>query len=46
MAPLTPEELQAEIRHSDLLAEYGKSVDRESAREILAARMAKTSAPR
>jgi DNA helicase HerA-like ATPase len=45
MAPLTPEELQADIRQSDLLAEYGKAVDRESAREILAARMAKTSAP-
>jgi DNA double-strand break repair helicase HerA and related ATPase len=45
MAPLTPEELQADIRQSDLLAEYGKSVDRESAREILAARMAKTSPP-
>ena len=45
MGPLTPEELQADIRQSDLLAEYGKSVDRESAREILAARMAKTSPP-
>jgi DNA helicase HerA-like ATPase len=43
MGPLTTEELQADIRQSDLLAEYGKSVDRESAREILAARMAKTS---
>ena len=42
MAPLTPEELQADIRQSDLLAEYGKAVDRESAREMLAARMAKT----
>jgi DNA helicase HerA-like ATPase len=45
MAPLTPEELQADIRQSDLLGEYGKAVDRESAREILAARMAKTSVP-
>jgi DNA helicase HerA-like ATPase len=45
MGPLTPEELQADIRQSDLLAEYGKSVDRESAREILAARMAKTASP-
>jgi DNA helicase HerA-like ATPase len=45
MAPLTPDELQADIRQSDLLAAYGKSVDRESAREILAARMAKTSTP-
>jgi DNA helicase HerA-like ATPase len=41
MAPLTPEELQADIRESDLLAEYGQGVDRESAREILAARMAR-----
>jgi len=45
MAPLTPEELQADIRQSDLLAEYGQAVDRESAREMLAARMAKTQAP-
>jgi hypothetical protein len=42
MAPLTPAELQAEVRESDLLAEYGKAVDRESAREMLAARMART----
>jgi hypothetical protein len=42
MAPLTPEELQADIRESDLLAEYGTAVDRESAREILAKRMART----
>ncbi|MGN6392901.1 MAG: helicase HerA-like domain-containing protein [Gemmatimonadales bacterium] len=42
MAPLTPEELQADIRQSDLLAEYGQAVDRESAREMLAARMART----
>ncbi|MEO6057545.1 MAG: helicase HerA-like domain-containing protein, partial [Gemmatimonadales bacterium] len=45
MAPLTPEELQADIRQSDLLATYGQAVDRESARELLAARMAKTQAP-
>jgi uncharacterized protein len=45
MAPLTPEELQADIRQSDLLAEYGKAVDRESAREILAKRMAATAPP-
>jgi DNA double-strand break repair helicase HerA and related ATPase len=45
MAPLTPEELQADIRESDLLAEYGQAVDRASAREMLAARMAKTEAP-
>lgn len=42
MAPLTPEELQADISQSSLLAEYGRSLDRESAREILAARMART----
>jgi DNA helicase HerA-like ATPase len=45
MAPLTPDELQADIRQSDYLAEYGKAVDRESAREILATRMANTTAP-
>jgi DNA helicase HerA-like ATPase len=44
MAPLTPEELQADVRQSDLLAEYGQAVDRESAREILAARIARTAA--
>jgi hypothetical protein len=42
MAPLTPEELQADIRSSDLLAEYGNSVDRDSAREMLARRIEKT----
>jgi DNA helicase HerA-like ATPase len=42
MAPLTPEELQADIRSSDLLAEYGKPVDRDSAREMLARRIEKT----
>jgi hypothetical protein len=45
MAPLSPEELQADIRQSDLLAEYGQAVDRESAREMLAKRMARTEAP-
>ncbi|HKU59811.1 MAG TPA: helicase HerA-like domain-containing protein [Gemmatimonadales bacterium] len=45
MAPLTPDELQADIRQSALLPEYGTAVDRESAREMLAARMAKTAAP-
>ncbi len=47
MAPLTPEELQADIRQSDLLKEYGQAVDRESAREKLAARLApaQTGAP-
>ncbi|HEY7027215.1 MAG TPA: helicase HerA-like domain-containing protein [Gemmatimonadales bacterium] len=42
MAPLTPDELQADIRQSDLVKEYGTPVDRESAREILATRLAKT----
>ncbi len=46
MAPLTPEELAADIRQSDLLAEYGKAVDRESAREMLADRMARTAPAR
>jgi DNA helicase HerA-like ATPase len=45
MAPLTPDELQADIRQSDLLAEYGQAFDRESAREILAARMARIQPP-
>jgi hypothetical protein len=45
MAPLTPDELQADIRQSDLIAEYGTPVDRESARELLAERMGKTAAP-
>jgi hypothetical protein len=42
MAPLTPDELQADIRQSDLVKAYGTPIDRESAREILAARLAKT----
>ena len=42
MAPLSPDELQADIRSSDLLAEYGQSVDRDSAREMLARRIEKT----
>ncbi|MBA3498307.1 MAG: DUF853 family protein [Gemmatimonadales bacterium] len=42
MAPLTPDELQADIRQSALVAEYGEAVDRESAREMLAARMTRT----
>jgi DNA double-strand break repair helicase HerA and related ATPase len=45
MAPLTADELQADIRQSDLLAEYGKSIDRESAREILAARLTRGTPP-
>lgn len=42
MAPLTPDELAADIAQSDLVSEYGKAVDRESAREMLAERMART----
>jgi DNA double-strand break repair helicase HerA and related ATPase len=45
MAPLTPEELQADIRQSDLLAEYGKAIDRESAREMLASRLTRAAPP-
>ena len=45
MAPLTPDELAADIRQSDLLAEYGTAVDRESARELLAKRMAAAAPP-
>jgi len=45
MSPLTPEELQADIRQSDLLAEYGRTIDRESAREMLAARLSKGASP-
>lgn len=45
MAPLTPEELQADIRQSDLLAEYGTPVDRESARELLTRRLEQTAPP-
>ncbi len=45
MAPLTAEELQADIQQSDFLAEYGKAVDRESAREMLTARLAKSKPP-
>jgi DNA helicase HerA-like ATPase len=45
MGPLTSDELQADIRQSPLLAEYGHAVDRESAREMLASRMARTETP-
>ena len=45
MGPLTPEELQADIQQSDFLAEYGKAVDRESAREMLQARLTKAVPP-
>jgi DNA helicase HerA-like ATPase len=42
MAPLTPEELSADISQSDLISEYGQAIDRQSAREMLAARMARS----
>ena len=45
MGPLTPEELQADIRQSDLIDDYGRAVDRESARELLAKRMAAAAPP-
>ena len=45
MGPLTPAELQDDIRQSDFIAAYGKPVDRESAREILARRLAEPAAP-
>ncbi|HKV74122.1 MAG TPA: helicase HerA-like domain-containing protein [Gemmatimonadales bacterium] len=45
MGPLTPDELSADIQQSDLLREYGTAVDRESAREMLAARLNKTAPP-
>jgi len=45
MAPLTPEELKVELAQSDLLAEYGVAVDRESAHEMLAKRIAETQPP-
>ena len=45
MAPLSPEELKVELAQSDLLAEYGTAVDRESAHEMLAKRIADTEPP-
>ena len=42
MGTLTPEELKVELAQSDLLEEYGTVVDRDSAREMLAERMAAT----
>jgi Cdc6-like AAA superfamily ATPase len=44
MAPLSLEELQADFHQSALLADYGQAVDRESAREMLGARMARARA--
>jgi DNA double-strand break repair helicase HerA and related ATPase len=42
MAPLTPDELQADIRQSDFTKAYGTAVDRESAFEMLSQRLGKT----
>ena len=42
MAPLTAEEFQQEFAESDLMREYGTPVDRESAAEMLAARLARS----
>ena len=42
MAPLTTEEFQQEFAESDLMREYGTAVDRESAAEMLAARLAES----
>ncbi|MGE5180034.1 MAG: helicase HerA-like domain-containing protein [Bacteroidota bacterium] len=38
MGPIAPEERQARIDRSPLMAAYGKAIDRESAREMLEAR--------
>jgi uncharacterized protein len=40
MAPLPPDQLQARISAGALYAEYGQAIDRQSAHEILSARMA------
>jgi hypothetical protein len=45
MAPLTPDELQTDIRQSDFIKEYGQTVDRESAFEMLAKRLQPAAAP-
>ncbi len=45
MDTLTPAEFQAELAESDLLGEYGRAIDRESAREMLASRMSETVPP-
>ncbi len=44
MAPLTPDEMQKELAESDLVREYGTAVNRDSAFEMLARRLA-ASAP-
>lgn len=45
MAPLGPEEFQKEFAESDLMREYGTPVNRESACEMLAQRLAAAAAP-
>jgi hypothetical protein len=40
MAALPPEQIQSRISNSPLYAEYGQAIDRESAHEILSARIA------
>jgi DNA helicase HerA-like ATPase len=44
MAPLTPQELQAAIAASPLEATYGTTIDKESAHEIITARLAQAHA--
>ncbi|MDH5282761.1 MAG: DUF853 domain-containing protein [Gemmatimonadota bacterium] len=45
MGPLSQAELAEDIRQSDFTVAYGKSVDRESAREMLARRLAEPAQP-
>ncbi len=45
MAPLTTEEFQKEFAESDLMREYGTPVNRESASEMLAQRLAPAAPP-
>ena len=45
MGPLTPEEFRADLASSDLAREYGTPVNRESAYEILAKRLAPAPPP-
>jgi uncharacterized protein len=44
MAPLTPDEMAARLRRSEQVRAYADTIDRESAREILASRMASAGA--
>jgi len=45
MAPLTDQEMKAELAESDYLREYGQAVNRESAYEMLAGRLERTAPP-